>query len=112
MRKSIALTAFAMIWIASAFAKVGDPPPVVDGNVVYRSHDNYVEAFDSKSNNRLWKTIVYEAGYVRKFDPNLEADVQMNIIHTLRLQGDLIYIRNGKGQEFLLEKSTGKVRKH
>jgi hypothetical protein len=110
MRKSIALLAFSMIWVASALAKIADPPPVVDGNVVYQSHGNYVEALDSKSNNRLWKTIVYEAGYVKKFDPTLETDVQMNIIQTIRLQGDLIYIRNGKGQEFLLDKNTGKLR--
>jgi hypothetical protein len=52
---------------------------------------------------------VHEAGYIKKFNPNFEADVQWNVIQTTKLLGSLIYIRNAKGQEFHLDKITGKI---
>jgi hypothetical protein len=111
VQKLLACAVFAttFLWVSSSSAKVGDPPPVVDGDVVFKSHDNYVEAFDNTSSKLLWKSIVYKAGNKSKI-PDLEEDVQWNIIKTIRLQGELIYIRNGKGQEFLLDKRTGKVK--
>jgi hypothetical protein len=49
-----------MLPITSAFAKTIDPAPIVDGGMTYKSHDNYVEAFDSKSDKIIWKTFVYQ----------------------------------------------------
>ena len=111
MRKLIVRITFSILLFGfvSAYAKVIDPAPVEDGEMRYESHDNYVEAFDSKSDKLIWKTIVYEADYIGKFDTNLEADIQWNIIQTTKLLGSLIYIRNAKGQEFHLNKITGKI---
>lgn len=94
---------------STASAKVGDPPPVIDADVIYRSHANYVEAINQKTRKQLWKTVAFENSN-GKLDPDLEADVQMNIISVIKLQGQFIYIRNRQGDEFLLIKATGKVK--
>jgi hypothetical protein len=111
MRKLIIRIIFSILLFGfvSAYAKIIDPAPIEDGDMKYESHDNYVEAFDSKSDKLIWKTIVYEAGYIGKFNPNLEADVQWNAIQTIKLLGSLIYIRNARGQEFHLNKVSGKI---
>ena len=112
MLKAIGNIATSIVLVGAltiGFAKIGDPPPVIDGDVIYQSHANYVEAIDRKTQRQLWKTVVFECRN-EKLDPHLEADVQMNIISVIKLQGQFIYIRNKQGDEFLLIKGTGKVK--
>lgn len=108
-RKVILQALFALLWISTAIARVGDPPPVIDGETIYRSHMNYVEAVSVRSNNVVWKTVVYPDVEPTKYDPSLEGDVQLNIITSIELDGTRLRVRNSKGQIFFLNKSTGEL---
>jgi outer membrane protein assembly factor BamB len=88
---------------------VGDPTPVVEGNIVYRSHANYVEALKKDSPKVLWKTELYPNVYPEKYNPHLEEDVQWNIIQKLELHGRLIRAVDSKGKVYCLDKNTGKI---
>lgn len=92
-----------------ALAKVGDPPPLIDGTVTYRSHANEVEAIDTATGKQLWKTKVYDTIRPASLDPSLEGDVQWNIIWSLRLKEGQLEVKNKAGGVFLLDKKTGKT---
>jgi outer membrane protein assembly factor BamB len=94
-----------------AMAKVGDLTPIVEGNIVYRSHANYVEALKKDSQKVLWKTELYPNVHPEKYNPLLEKDVQWNIIQKLELHGRLIRGVDSKGKVYCLDKNTGKIQK-
>jgi hypothetical protein len=98
-----------LVIVGTLSAKVVDPKPIFVGNVTYRSHSNYVEAIVTRTEKVLWKTILFEEGYVGKYDPDLEDDVQWNIIYELRLDSGVLFARNGKGEEFYIDIKTGTV---
>jgi hypothetical protein len=96
----LSLPALFLGFLASpALAKRTAPreaAPLVAGGVRYQVlHDRYlandrpaglrayIEAWDVKSNKRLWKVKVYEIVY----DRNLETDVQDVYIESLKLDG-------------------------
>jgi len=105
----IAISMVLSCIVNASFAKIGDPPPVIDGAVIYRSHANFVEAIDQRTQRQLWKTEVFEDSK-DDIDPSLEADVQMNVISIISLRGEFIWIKSRRGQEFLLIKANGKVK--
>jgi len=96
-----------IITIPMVNAKIGDPAPIEDNGVIYSSHVNFVEARMKETEMTLWKTEVYNDVEPVVPDTTLEGDVQQNIIRSLRLEGDLLIVRNSKGQEFQIQKSTG-----
>jgi hypothetical protein len=104
--------AFVVILLGASsmvLAKIADPPPVILGNILFRSHLDYVEAVESSTSKILWKTVLFQSGYIGKYDPSLEEDVQQNIINELKLNGDVLIVRNNKGEEFRIDSKTGKV---
>ena len=90
------------------FAKVGDPLPLVEGNTIYRSHSNYVEAVNAQSEENLWKTILYDSIEPEKYN-NREHDVQWNIITSLQFVDVSIKATNTHGDIFFLDKTTGNL---
>ena len=112
MQKQIMRGVFVIMSLIStmSMAKVADPPPLSEGNVVYSSHANYVEAHNSENDKLLWHTVLFKTVQPDCGDPALEQDAQWNIIATLELRGDLIYAKNRHGQEFFLQKSNGQLK--
>lgn len=94
--------------VTFALAKVGNPPPVIDGNIIYRSHTNYVEAVDVKSQKVRWKTIVYKDIEPQIYKPNLEKDVQWNIITSIQLINGSLKVTDSNGKSYYLDKHNGK----
>jgi hypothetical protein len=99
----------ALFFAGTLTAKIGDPPPVVAGEVTYRSHNNYVEAVATGTERILWKTVLFKEGYIGNHNPKLEDDAQWNIISYLRLDGGSLVVKNGKREVFRLDAKTGKV---
>jgi len=91
------------------FAKVGDAEPVRVGDVEYASHANVVTATSLRSGQRLWSTTVYPSIEPDKYDPDLERDVQWNIIVSLRITNKKLEVKNRRKQVFYLDLKTGNV---
>lgn len=89
-------------------AKVGDPPPVQNGDVIYSSHYHTVTAINTQANKKVWEKSIPMAEYRKQFNPKKERDAQLNIIESLKAEGDRIVVTNSKGETFYLEKRTGK----
>ena len=92
-----------------AMSKIGDPAPIVLGQVTYQSHANYVEAVASESMKVIWHTELYSSIAPKGYDPNLEEDAQWNIISTIKVVGDDIEARDGKGRTFRVNAKTGRI---
>ena len=99
----------ALLLAGTLTAKVIDPSPIVAGSVTYRSHSNYVEAIATYTNTTLWRTVLFQAGYVGKHNPQIEDDVQWNIITELRLDGSSLVVQNARKEVFRVDTKTGKV---
>jgi hypothetical protein len=97
--------------IAPAWGKIGDCPPVVDGDIQYLSHANYLQAIEKKSGNILWKTTLFTETWVLEYNPKIEADAQMNIACVRRVSGDNVVVTDGRDRTFLVNKVTGKITK-
>lgn len=108
MRKIFHLAALGtLLMSATLHAKVLDPKPVQDHGIEYRSHANYVEAKKLKTNQVLWKQVVFEQVSAAQSNPALEQDVQWIIIKKLQLESGKIRVENSKGEIFFLDKKTG-----
>jgi hypothetical protein len=92
------LLAAAIVGSGAVSAKVADAPPIVDGDIIYRSHANYVEAARMGGKDVLWKTELYPSVVPERPDPGVEQDVQWNIIQTLNIQGDLLRATDRQGR--------------
>ena len=112
MNKSIqALILFTLLPVSSALGKIADPRPLIHGNVRYESHRHTVWATDISKNKVLWKTKIPMSYYRGEVDPHLERDVQWNIISSLKLEGNILVIKNSTGETFKLASVTGKLLK-
>ena len=114
MKKSIQafiLILFTLLPVSSAFGKIADPRPLIHGNVRYESHRHTVWATDISKNKVLWKTQIPTSYYRGEVDPRLERDVQWNIISSLKLEGNILVIKNSTGETFKLASTTGKLLK-
>ena len=94
---------------AIANSKIVDPEPLVDSGIRYQSHENYIEAIDTQSNNTKWHSELYSSSYPWVINPFLEEDVQWNIIGEFKFKGDTIVVRDCKGNQYFVQKSTGKL---
>ncbi len=114
MNKSIQaliLILFTLLPVSSALGKIADPRPLIHGNVRYESHRHTVWAIDISKNKVLWKTQIPMSYYRGEVDPRLERDVRWNIISSLKLEGNILVIKNSKGETFKLASVTGKLLK-
>lgn len=100
---------FVITVTCSAFGKIADPKPITQDNIRYQSHRHSVWATDLRTEKVLWKTDVPMDKYREPFDPDLEEDVQWNIISSLKLQGGILHLENSKGESFRLNSATGKL---
>ncbi len=100
-------------------AKVADPPAIQEGEFLYLSHANTVEkavavsrfehirAVATGRGKVVWRRELYQGIEPAKYDPNLEQDVQWNIITSLEMRGDTIVATNKEGDVFVLDKTSG-----
>ena len=95
-----------------AMSKVGDPQPLVMDGVRYRSHANYVEAIDVQSDKPVWHTVLYPGIEPEHPNSRLEKDAQWNIVSAIKIVGDKIEARDGKGNAYELDRKTGKIVRH
>jgi len=107
----LALFLLTLLPVSFVLGKIGDPKPLINGNVRYESHRHTVWATDISKNKVLWKTGIPMAYYTGDVDPRLERDVQWNIITSLKLKGKILIIKNSKGENFNLNSVTGKLLK-
>jgi hypothetical protein len=107
----LVLFLFTLLPVSSVLGKIGDPKPLINGNVRYESHRHTVWATDIRTKKVLWKTGIPMAYYRGDIDPRLERDVQWNIITSLKLKGKILVIKNSKGETFNLDSVTGKLLK-
>ena len=99
--------------LSPAMAKRAIPKPLapaVEAGLIYSvPHDNerkgIVRATDDASGKLLWETAVFEV----KIDPNLEEDVQMVFITSLKLDKGPLKAADEKGRKCLIDPKTGKV---
>jgi hypothetical protein len=92
-----------------ANAKIIDPEPIQVKNVIYWSHENFVEAIDKVTNSVLWKTELYQDFNPGKLVRNLEEDIQWNIIRQLEIKGNVLRALDSKGKEYFLDLKTGRL---
>ena len=98
---------------APAYAKREEPKkvaPVVKAGVRYGAPNTpsrvvMVEAWDEKTNKKLWERIVYEV----KLTPSLEEDVQWDFITQLAIKGDNLLITTESHRQYRLNVKTRKV---
>lgn len=112
MKNSIVLMTMVGVFAMSSisYGKVTDPPPIEDGNVIYRSHANIVEAVKQDSQEVLWSTELYKDVQPEHYKPGVEVDIQWNIIRRLEKVGNEIRAVDGKGREYFLNQKTGRPR--
>ena len=105
----LVLLLFTQLPVSSVLGKIGDPKPLINGNVRYQSHRHTVWATDISKNKVLWKTKIPMSYYRGDVDPRLERDVQWNIITSLKLKGKILLVTNSKRENFNLDSGTGKL---
>jgi len=93
-----------------ALSKVGDPPPVKEASIEYRSHANQVTAIDRKTTKVLWQVTLYPSIYPVNENKELESDVQWDIISGMKVSGDHLHVKTSKGNDYILDAKTGKIR--
>jgi hypothetical protein len=93
----------------AAKGKVGDCKPICDGPVLFRSHANYVEAYDIAHQMLLWHTELFSDKYLGVYDPKIEEDAQWNIACVTALQGDIVQVTDGNGKRYDVDKNSGSV---
>lgn len=97
-----------MIFADPALAKIGDCNPIIDGNIEYRSHADYVEASDNNG-RLLWHTTLFNDGDKRGSNSSLEADVQLSTTCVVKVEGNNVIVEFGQARPFLINKKSGKV---
>lgn len=100
---------FTILSVSVAIGKIGDPKPITKDNIQYQSHRHTVWATNLGTKKALWKTTIPMATYRGPVDPHLEEDIQWNIISSLRIEGQILIVKNSKGESFNLNSVTGKL---
>jgi hypothetical protein len=116
IKKMTSLLFISVIPLSSSLAKIGDCDEIQDGEIFYRSHSNYVEAYkksvnpDSEEDTILWHTELFTEQYKSEYNPNIEQDVQWNIacVEKLTPKGNIL-TTDGKNRKFYINKHTGRV---
>ena len=103
------LLAIGLLAATAAFAKVGDPPPAEDAEMLYRSHANAVEAVRKRDAKVLWRVELFQDVAPTRPDPKKEADVQWTLVVRLVLRGPFLEVDDSKGRHYRIEKKTGRV---
>ena len=84
--------------------------PVIYNNIKYTApltHDYIVEAWDIKTNKKLWEKKIYDI----KYDLSLEEDVQWVFIKSLSIENGNLLITNEKNDIYELDLKDKSVRK-
>lgn len=89
-------------------AKIGDCPAISDGNVIYQSHADNVQAID-KQGNILWDTEVIRGIDFGLWLPMMEADAQANISCVEKLENQQLLVTDKRNYRFVLDNHTGKI---
>lgn len=67
----------------------------------------YVEAWDIKSNQKLWEVSVYTIAN----NPQMEADVQDVFINSLVIEGDALIVTSEQGKKYQVDLKTKMVKR-
>src|SRR3954470_6649011 len=108
-----AICAFFFCTAASIDAKRSPPKtvePVTVSGVTYSAPGwpvGVVIATDASSSRELWRQRIYATRYDRR----LEQDVQDVFITSLKRRGNVLLISNERGEHFVIDLSTRKVRR-
>ncbi len=111
-RLMVLLAVFVMLSVSTVHAKRAAPakvPPVTAGQIEYRaprSQMGCVEAWDTKSNEMIWRRQIY----VVKYTVGLERDVQDVFITTLKLKDNTFIVTNERKSEYELDLDTLQVK--
>jgi outer membrane protein assembly factor BamB len=92
-----------------ATAKIADPEPLFECGVIYQSHENYIDAYDSLTGNKKWHSELYESIYPLISIPLLEQDVQWNIISEYTIRNDTIFVKDCKRNTYYVDKRNGNI---
>ncbi|GEM_PF-1535272 len=93
----------------SCRAKIVDCPPIVSKGVEYSSHSNYVQAVEQSTRKILWRTALFTEVYTRKFDPNLEEDVQWNIACIREVRTSEVLVSDRRARVFHVNRTNGSL---
>lgn len=111
MTRFLAVHIFIIIVANTALAKVAEPPSLIAEGVKFTSYLNTVEAVRISDNAVIWKVRLPVDINATVKDPNLERDVQQNIIVGLTINHpDSLLVRFKSGRMFLIEIKTGRYR--
>lgn len=108
----VLLTVFAVLSVSTVHAKRAVPikvQPVIAGQIEYRapaSQMGCVEAWDTKSNELIWRRQLY----VVKYNVSLERDVQDVFITTLKLKDNTVVVKNERSSEYELDLDTLQIK--
>jgi hypothetical protein len=103
---------FTILSVSTVHAKRAAPtkvPPAIAGQIEYRalgSQMGCVEAWDTKSNELIWRRQLY----VVKYTVGLERDIQDVFIKTLKLKGKTVIVTNERRSEYELDLDTLQVK--
>jgi hypothetical protein len=92
-----------------AQAKIADCEPIAYGHAIFRSHANYIEAYDVAHQTLLWHTELFSDKYLGSYDPKIEEDVQWNIACVRGLQDNVVLVSDGHGKRYAVDKNSGSV---
>ena len=67
----------------------------------------YIEAFDAKTNKKLWRIKVYET----KYDPQLEKDIQGVFITSLAIKKNMLVVVNELDERYEVDIKSRKITK-
>jgi hypothetical protein len=104
--RNLILTLFI---VATSYAKITDPNPIIENGIKYQSHDSYIEAIDTMSNKEKWHSELYSSMYPSIPIPFMEQDVQWNIVSKFSISHDTIIVLDSKGNRYYVDKFTGTV---
>ncbi len=131
----------SIITMPISYGKIGDCPAIDQDGVLYRSHDDYIEAikinqvFDYKEKDKaeslelatditsvysqnkiyhgklIWHTQLFTERYFDGYNPFVEADAQWNISCVKEVTDNSVLVSDNMEREFYVDKQTGKLLK-
>ena len=81
--------------------------PVFSQSSNHKQLSGYIEAWDTRTNKKLWEVKVYDI----KYDPGLDKDVQEIYITALKVEFGNLLVTNETGDEYEVELATKKITK-
>ncbi len=103
------------LFTSNALAKRASPKeiePIIQNQIKYtiprwgeKQNGGYIEAYDSRTNDLLWKLKVYTI----KYNKNLENDVQDIFINRIEISNDELIIWNEVNDKFIVNLKTRKI---